>query len=86
MEQNLADQEASVEHGWEVVRKVSGIVLLGSDPVLDEVGSLHERSKIIECLYKLLIGLLGDIRLVVSVLRLIGLFFLVSSVSILDQI
>ena len=41
MEENLANQNSSVEHGWEIVRKVSRIVLLRSDPILDEACRLR---------------------------------------------
>ena len=66
VEQDFSDEETTVEDSREVVGKISGVVLLCPDPVLDEVCSLHKRSKIVERLNELLIGLLSYV-LVISV-------------------
>ena len=66
VEQDFSDEETTVEDSREVVGKISGVVLLCPDPVLNEVCSLHKRSKIVERLNELLIGLLSYV-LVVSV-------------------
>ena len=64
VEQNFSDEETSVEDCREVVGKISGVILLCPDPVLDEVCSLHKGAEIVECLHELLIRLLSYVFVV----------------------
>ena len=52
VQEDLSDKNTTVQHCREVVRKISGIILLCPNPVLNEAGSLHERAESVECLHK----------------------------------
>ena len=71
VEENLADQETTIEYSREIIGKVGWVVLLGANPVLDEARCLHKRAECVEGLHELLIRLLSTLVIIFSILLLI---------------